>query len=75
MALVDDAKFKKWVEIYAEDKDRFYKDFAAAFAKLIELGIQRDAQGNVTKKGMQKGNAVWAEGENREVTVKEKSKL
>lgn len=28
MALVEDKSFRKWVEIYAEDKDRFFEDFA-----------------------------------------------
>lgn len=27
-ALIQDAEFKKWVEIYADDKDRFFDDFA-----------------------------------------------
>ena len=35
MALVEDPKFKVWVEKYAEDQDLFFKDFALAFAKLI----------------------------------------
>lgn len=26
----------------AEDRDAFYSDFAAVFAKLIELGVTRD---------------------------------
>ncbi|GAA5876845.1 hypothetical protein JCM8547_002406 [Rhodosporidiobolus lusitaniae] len=42
MALIDDTAFRKYVEIYAEDRDRFYKDFADVFAKLIELGVERD---------------------------------
>jgi cytochrome c peroxidase len=41
MALIWDKDFKKYVELYASDKDRFYKDFAAAFAKLLELGVTR----------------------------------
>lgn len=39
MALLADPEFKKWVEIYAKDSDRFYADFAKAFAKLLELGV------------------------------------
>jgi len=46
MALKTDPEFRKWVEIYAKDRDRFYKDFAAAFGKLIELGVHRDESGN-----------------------------
>jgi catalase (peroxidase I) len=35
MALVEDPKFKVWVEKYAADQELFFKDFALAFAKLI----------------------------------------
>jgi peroxiredoxin len=45
MALVKDAKMKPWVEKYAADQNLFFKDFALAFAKLIELGVQRDDTG------------------------------
>jgi len=38
MALLEDPKMKEWVVKYAEDEDLFFKDFAAAFAKLQELG-------------------------------------
>lgn len=48
LALVGDPSFKHWVKVYAEDKERFFEDFAKVFAKLIELGIQRDARGNIT---------------------------
>jgi len=40
LALLEDPEFKKWVEIYAKDEDRFFKDFAAAFQKLEELGTK-----------------------------------
>jgi cytochrome c peroxidase len=39
MALVWDKKFKKFVELYAKDEDKFFSDFAAAFSKLLELGV------------------------------------
>lgn len=39
MALVVDPEFKKYVELYAKDEDRFFKDFASAFSKLLELGV------------------------------------
>ena len=39
LVLVQDAKFRTYVDLYAKDKDRFYGDFAAAFQKLEELGI------------------------------------
>lgn len=39
MALVWDKKFKPYVEEYAKNDEKFYSDFAAAFAKLLELGV------------------------------------
>ncbi|PWN45376.1 heme peroxidase [Ceraceosorus guamensis] len=45
MSLTLDDKFKPWVEKYAEDQDLFFKDFAAVFGKLIELGVTRDESG------------------------------
>jgi len=39
MALVRDPEFMKYVQVYAKDKERFFKDFAAAFGKLLELGV------------------------------------
>lgn len=38
MALVEDKEFRKYVEMYAEDEDLFFADFAAAFSKLLHLG-------------------------------------
>lgn len=35
MALIEDPKFRPWVENYAADQDLFFKDFALAFGKLI----------------------------------------
>jgi cytochrome c peroxidase len=35
MALIEDPKFKVWVEKYAADQNLFFKDFALAFGKLI----------------------------------------
>ena len=48
LALTKDKEFIKWVEFYARDKERFFEDFSKVFAKLVELGIERDAEGNVT---------------------------
>lgn len=42
LALLDDPSFSRWVHRYAKDKEVFFADFARVFAKLIELGIQRD---------------------------------
>ena len=39
MALIWDSKFKPIVEEYAKDKESFYRDFSAAFSKLLELGV------------------------------------
>jgi len=39
MVLIQDPAFKKVVELYVKDEDVFFKDFASAFAKLLELGV------------------------------------
>lgn len=39
LALVWDAKFRPHVEKYAADEAAFMKDFAKAFKKLLELGV------------------------------------
>ena len=39
LALTSDPKFREYVELYAKDNDVFFRDFAAAFAKLLELGV------------------------------------
>lgn len=39
MALVWDRGFKKYAQQYAKDEDKFFQDFAAAFSKLLELGV------------------------------------
>jgi len=40
MALLQDKKFRTYVKMYAKDNDLFFKDFAAAFVKLEELGTK-----------------------------------
>jgi cytochrome c peroxidase len=45
IALITDPKMVCWVELYAKDKQRFYTDFAAAFAKLQELGVSNFHEG------------------------------
>lgn len=37
--LIAEPAFKKWVDVYAKDEDKFFKDFASAFAKLLSLGV------------------------------------
>lgn len=48
LALLSDPAFRHWVELYARDQAAFYRDFSAVFDKLMELGIQRDAEGKIT---------------------------
>jgi|ERR1712137_35681 len=38
MALRTDPGFRKYAELYAKDQEVFFKDFSAAFAKLVSLG-------------------------------------
>ncbi|XP_021300686.1 L-ascorbate peroxidase 3, peroxisomal-like [Herrania umbratica] len=38
-ALVDDPKFRCYVELYAKDEDAFFRDYAASHKKLSELGF------------------------------------
>ncbi|WVF72724.1 hypothetical protein IAT40_007542 [Kwoniella sp. CBS 6097] len=60
MALVEDPKFKVWVEKYAADQDLFFKDFSMAFGKLIELGVDRDDTGfaKLVKKSAEEGKPL-----------------
>ena len=46
-ALVDDPAMRPWVEKYAADEALFFKDFAAAFSKLLELGVKFDVKGDI----------------------------
>ncbi|ODV68682.1 mitochondrial cytochrome c peroxidase [Hyphopichia burtonii NRRL Y-1933] len=39
-ALKEDSKFLKYVKMYAEDQDLFFKDFSKAFSALLEKGIE-----------------------------------
>ena len=39
MALVTDRNFRTYVKEYANDADKFYKDFSIVMAKLLELGV------------------------------------
>jgi len=40
VALLSDPAFRKWVDIYAQDEDRFAADFVKAFVALEELGVR-----------------------------------
>ncbi|CEM27536.1 unnamed protein product [Vitrella brassicaformis CCMP3155] len=50
IALIQDKEFKRWVEVYAKDEDRFFKDFARAFKKLTELGVSFPEDDNILVK-------------------------
>jgi cytochrome c peroxidase len=39
LSLINDRTFKKYVYDYAKDEQLFFKDFAAVFQKLEELGV------------------------------------
>ncbi|KAJ1337003.1 hypothetical protein BSLG_006763 [Batrachochytrium salamandrivorans] len=41
IALLHDPEFAKYVHLYAKNKEAFFKDFAQAYSKLLELGIPR----------------------------------
>lgn len=38
-SLIKDKSFRKYVELYAKDQDKFFDDFAAAYQKLLHLGV------------------------------------
>ncbi|KAG6375666.1 heme peroxidase [Boletus reticuloceps] len=40
--LTQDKSFKKWAKAYADDEELWFKDFSAAFSKLLELGVPLD---------------------------------
>merc|ERR1711871_764880 len=46
MALTWDPSFRKWVEIYANDEERFFADFAKYYQQLNELGCPNLSGGN-----------------------------
>ena len=41
LALVSDPKMRPYVELYKDDEQAFFKDFAAAWTKLQENGVRR----------------------------------
>jgi cytochrome c peroxidase len=49
LAFVEDPEFRKYVQIYAKDSGKFFADFAAAYSKLLELGVPFQAN---TKAGV-----------------------
>jgi len=53
IALTQDQKFDQYVKLYAADQDRFFNDFALAFQKLTEFGVDF----NVIEKEKEKDNS------------------
>ncbi|XP_075251032.1 uncharacterized protein LOC142343191 isoform X2 [Convolutriloba macropyga] len=51
IALLKDPTFKQFVEIYAKDQERWFKDFKDAFLKLTELGCKFPAAEKPVSKG------------------------
>ncbi|PON89994.1 Ascorbate peroxidase [Trema orientale] len=49
-ALVDDPKFRLFVELYAKDEDAFFKDYAESHKKLSELGFNGISSSKVNVK-------------------------
>lgn len=45
IALIEDADFKKWVDVYAKDEKKFFADFTKAYAKLTENGCKNLEKG------------------------------
>ena len=60
MSLLADPEFNTWVRKYADDKELFFDHFSKVFAKLIELGIRRDAGGKIINTDNVKGGYISA---------------
>jgi cytochrome c peroxidase len=41
LALIRDAEYRVYVDLYADDNDLWMNDFGKAFTKLLELGVHR----------------------------------
>ena len=64
LALIKDPVFKQYVELYANDQDVFFKDFADAYAKLLALGCPAHCQPNYVGNpptSLERGNALFRE--------------
>ena len=75
VALITDPSFKAWVQRYADDKDLFFDHFSKVFAKLIELGIERDHKDAVLNTDNVKGGYVSAPQKSRKATGPPRAKL
>lgn len=74
IALITDPSFRQWVEKYAEDKDLFFDHFSKVFAKLIELGIERDEKDVIVNTDNVKGGYISAPKKSNTATGPEKKK-
>jgi hypothetical protein len=59
LTLLDTPSMSKWVKLYAEDEQLFFRDYAAAHLKLSELGQVR-VGGRAGRTG--KGRGIWTDG-------------
>ncbi|KAJ3310156.1 heme peroxidase [Boothiomyces sp. JEL0838] len=55
LALINDKSFRKYVDLYAKDQSLFFKDFAATFQKLEELGVPFKPDTPVKPDGVERG--------------------
>ena len=55
-------EFRPYVEMYADDRDKFFEDFSAVFAKLIELGVDRSKKVSLKNKLLQLVTALGPPG-------------
>ncbi|KFH45785.1 Cytochrome c peroxidase-like protein [Hapsidospora chrysogenum ATCC 11550] len=62
MVLVQDKKFRPWVEKYAKDNDAFFKDFSDVVTRLFELGVPF-AEGTENQRWVMK--PTWDESESK----------
>ncbi|XP_041016026.1 L-ascorbate peroxidase 3 [Juglans microcarpa x Juglans regia] len=58
-ALLDDPKFRHYVELYAKDEDAFFRDYAESHKKLSELGFAPSSPGS---KAIAKESTILAQG-------------
>lgn len=58
-ALLDDPKFRHYVELYAKDEDAFFRDYAESHKKLSELGFTPSSPGS---KAIAKESTILAQG-------------
>jgi L-ascorbate peroxidase len=60
-ALLNDPKFRHYVELYAKDEDLFFKDYAESHKKLSELGFKPPSTGTGSKAADVKASTILAQ--------------